>query len=184
MRFLFFVFGVPMMIMSFFQATDAIPFAQNTSLLVDGQEIVLSAQQQEDLKMQVASLFEGSHTLPSLAVMFENDFQQKIQEGTYVSLKFERPCEINDLLFDELVFEVVPEYQGFNLYRGNRGVFQGRCVYVDLVDKTMQPLWDFVQTISIDEKEVLEDAEPQILEDVQSQTVDDAQEHQVSNEEK
>ena len=66
-----------MMIMSFFQATDAIPFAQNTSLLVDGQEIVLSAQQQEDLKMQVASLFEGSHTLPSLAVMFENDFQPR-----------------------------------------------------------------------------------------------------------
>ena len=147
MRFLFFVFGVPMMIMSFFQAIDALPFVQDTNVCIDGQEIILTEEQKVELGSQIESLFEGSHTLPSLAVMFENDFQEKTKEGTFVYLKFDRQYCINDLLFDELVFEVIPDYQGFNLYRGNNGIYQGRCIYIDLINKNMQPLYDYIQTL-------------------------------------
>lgn len=147
MRFLFFVFGVPMMILSFFQVSDALPYVESTNLYMNGQEVSLSQNQQEDLKMQLDKLFEGSHTMPALAVVFGNDFQESLKEGSFVSLKFGQEVQINDLPFDELFFKVSPDAYGFNLFRGNHGVVQGRCIYVDLNGKTMQEFSDYVSTL-------------------------------------
>ncbi len=147
MRFIFFALGVPMMIMSFFQVTDALPFVQSQNLFVNGHEIVLTETEQADLKQQIETLFENSHTLPALGVVFDNEFKTDLQDGIFVSLKFDVPIEINDLPLDELWFRVSPEAFGFNLCRANHGIVQGRCIYVDLNGKTMQNFSDFVNSL-------------------------------------
>ena len=81
MRFFFFALGVPMMILSFFQMTDTLPFVQSENLLVNGHEIVLSENEQANFKLQVEKLFEDSRVMPALAVVFDNEFQESVKEG-------------------------------------------------------------------------------------------------------
>ena len=163
MKFLFFFLGVPMMIMSFFVTVDALPFVQSAELLVDGKEIVLTEDEQSKLQQQVENLFEGSLTMPAFGVMFDDMFQEATSNGTFVSLKFGRILEVNGLPFDQIVFQVSPDWSGFNLFRGMNGVFQGRCIYIDLNGKTMQDFSDFINTLP-----ALQDVDNQVpeIEDV------------------
>ena len=143
-----------MMIMSLFQVTDALPYVQSANLLVNGHEIVLTETEQADLQSQVEKLFENSHTLPALGVVFDEEFKEDVKNGVFVSLKFDGVFEINDLPFEELFFRVNPDVYGFNLFRSNHGIVQGRCIYVDLDGKTMQEFSDYVNSFSAVQSEL------------------------------
>lgn len=137
---LFFFMGVPLMIMSFFQVQDVMPYANQVEIISNGNVIALSQEQQDGLLQEVQSLLEDSHTVPAFGVVFDDMYQQEIQTGNFVSIKFPQLYEINGLPFDQLVFKVEEDWQGFNIMRGVNGHFQGRCIYVDLIDKNMQNL--------------------------------------------
>lgn len=157
MRILFFFMGVPMMIMSFFEAIDVLPYVTNYNLMVDGKVVELSETEMQGLQEQVVSLFEGSRTMPAFGVVSNDMYQEDVKNGYFVSLKFDCPIQINDLPFDELVFKVDKDFQGFNLMRGMNGIFQGRCIYIDLQDHNMTNIFEYidnlesVKNISIDE---------------------------------
>lgn len=148
MKFMFFFMGLPMFIMSFFEAIDVLPYVQNINLIVDGHEIVLSQEEQELLHEQIVSMFEGSHTMPALGVVFDDLYKEEIKTGTFVSLKFDKIIQVNELPFDELVFKVEPNSYGFNLMRGIQGVFEGRCIYIDLNGKNMNELFNTIKSLS------------------------------------
>ena len=174
-----------MMIMSFFQTVDALPYVQSADLIVNGNEIVLTEDEQAQLQQQVVQLFEGSHTMPAFGVMFDDMYHEAIQKGTYVSLKFGRVFEVNELPFDELVFQVSPDWSGFNLFRGMNGIFQGRCIYIDLNGKTMQEFSDFINSLPAVQEAMTET--PQIEETPVKETpqeqisVEEVAEKQTSN---
>lgn len=147
MKFLFFFMGVPMMIMSFYEAIDVLPYVTNYNLMVDGNVIELSETEVQGLQEQVVSLFEGSHTMPAFGVVFNDMYQKDVKNGYFVSLKFDSPIQINNLPFDELVFKVDKDFHGFNLMRGENGIFQGRCIYIDLQDKTMANLFEYIENL-------------------------------------
>lgn len=149
MKFLFFFLGVPMMIMSFFQAADVLPYVQQYNLLVAGQIVELSAEQQAQLQLQVDQLLQNTRTMPAFGVTLPDELDADKLDNVYVCLKFDKPLSVNDLPFDELCFRVDKDCQGFNLNRGNKGVFQGRAIYVEILDGgTMNELYDFVSTIT------------------------------------
>lgn len=145
MRFLFFFMGVPMIIMSFFEAVDVLPYVSQYNLLVNGNVVELSQEETEQLQQQVEKLFENSHTMPAFGVVTDEIFHEDVQNGYFVSMKFQTPIKINELPFDELVFKIGRDFHGFNLMRGNHGIFQGRCIYIDLQERTMEELYDFVE---------------------------------------
>lgn len=136
-----------MMVMSFFEAIDALPFVAKIDLISDGQVLELTQDQQDSLRIQVEKLFENSLTMPAYGVVRDQDYKEEIKKGDYVSLKFNQMIEVNDLPFDELVFDVKSDFQGFNLMRGINGVFEGRCIYIRLVDKDMSELANTIQQI-------------------------------------
>lgn len=140
MKMMFFFMGVPLMIMSFFQVQDVLPYANQIEIISNGNTIVLSQEQQDDLMQEIKDLLADSHTVPAFGVVFDDMYQQEIQSGNFVSIKFAEMYEINGLPFDQLVFKVEGDWQGFNIMRGDNGHFQGRCIYVDLMDKNMQNL--------------------------------------------
>lgn len=146
-RFLFFFMGVPMMIMSFFETVDVLPYVQSVDLMVDGKEIVLTEEESAKLQEEVFALFENSRTMPAFGVCFDEMHKEEVKNGTFVSLKFDGIYQVNDLPFDELVFKVERDFQGFNLCRGMRGIFQGRCIYIDLVQKDMSALSSFIESL-------------------------------------
>lgn len=148
MKFLFFFMGIPLMIMSFFETVDVLPYASGAGVLVDGHEIELSETQQSDLQQEILKLFEDSRTMPALGVVFDEMFKEDVKNGTFVSLKFDSVFEVNGLPFDELVFRVEPTYHGISLMRGMEGKFNGRCLFVDLGEKTMQGFSDYVSSLN------------------------------------
>ncbi|MBP3431961.1 MAG: hypothetical protein J6K39_03820 [Clostridia bacterium] len=136
-----------MMLLSFFEVVDVLPYVENAEILVDGNVVEITEYQQEKLQEQIPLLFDGSHTLPAFGVITDEMYREEVQNGTYVSLKFGAPVEINGLPFDELVFKIEPGLQSFDLYRGMKGVFQGRCIYVDLMNKDMTEFYEFAMSI-------------------------------------
>ncbi len=156
MKFLFFFMGIPLMIMSFFEAIDVLPYVAQTNLIVDGNTIELSQEQQDQLFVQIEQLFEGSKTMPAFGVTTPEMFAEDLKSGNFVSMKFDGLFEVNGLPFDELVFKVDKDYHAFNLIRGNNGVYNGRCIYIDLDEKDMSEFDQFIQTL-LPTNEVRED---------------------------
>ncbi len=163
MKMLFFFMGVPLMIMSFFQVQDVLPYANQLEIISNGNIVVLSQEQQDDLMQEIKTLLADSHTVPAFGVVFDDMYQQEIQSGNFVSIKFANVCEINGLPFDQLVFKVEKDWQGFNLMRGENGHFQGRCIYVDLMGKNMQNLAEKVEILSKNANAALQVDEEKLL---------------------
>lgn len=147
MRVFFFLMGVPMMIMSFFEAIDVLPLVTNYNLLVNGNVVELTETEMQGLQQQIQTLFEDSHTLPAFGVVTNDMYQEDVKNGYFVSMKFDCPIQINDLPFDELVFKVEKDFHGFNLLRGMNGIFQGRCIYIDLQERNMEELYDYIESL-------------------------------------
>lgn len=181
MRIMFFMLGVPMMILSFFEAVDVMPFVSQSSIIVDGAEIVLSQEQQESLETEVLQMFEKSHTLPAFGVILADEFSQLIQEGKFVSLKFQQPLELNGLPFDQLVFQVSPDFQSFNLFRGNKGVFQGRCINIDLMGENMQNLYSLIESFETENDVLDETPTDEIVEEEPEESLEEETEEAASN---
>lgn len=144
MKILFFFMGVPMIILSFFEAIDVLPYVETAEIIANGNRIEISQEQQQSFMEQIEMLFEDSHTMPAFGVVFDDMFKEEIKSGLYVSMKFPQVFEVNNLPFDELIFKVEPDFQGFNLMRGMKGIVQGRCIYIDLQDKNMQEFYDYL----------------------------------------
>ena len=49
--------------------------------------------------------------------------------------------------FDELIINITKDSSGLNIYRGNDGVFEGRCFYLDLKGN-LNDLYDFIEGLS------------------------------------
>lgn len=147
MRILFFFMGLPMLFMSFFQVSDALPYAQGVDVIVNGHEVVLTQEENEGVLSQVQELFNHSVTVPALGVVTPQMYEEQIQDGLFVSIKFPGLVKINDLPFDELVFKVEENYCGINLVRGNDGVYDGRCLYVNLENFSTQALHEHLMSI-------------------------------------
>jgi len=148
LRMLFFFMGVPLMIMSFFETIDVMPYASDYTVMVDGKQIELTIDQKADLREKVESLFGNCHTMPAFGVVTPKIYEEQTKDGIYVSIKFDQTFCVNELPFDELVFNVNKDFMGFNLIRGNKGVYQGRCIYMSVVDGNMDDLYNFITGIS------------------------------------
>lgn len=175
MRILFFFMGVPMMIMSFFEAIDVLPLVTNYNLFVNGNVVELTETEMQGLQEQVQKMFEGSHTMPAFGVVTNDIYQEDIKSGYFISMKFDCPIQINDLPFDELVFRVEKDFHGFNLMRGMNGIFQGRCIYIDLQERTMEELYDYIESLeSVKNLNIYQDMEDS--QDGQSENVKEDEE--------
>lgn len=181
-RMLFFFMGVPMMIMSFFSAIEVLSYATDYQVMIDGKTVEISLEEKEILKQKVEDLFENSHTMPAFGVILPEMYDEAVQEGMYVSIKFDGVYSVNELPFDELVFGVNKGDTGFNLMRGNKGVFQGRCIYLDLIDKDQTDLFEFLQTLKGNAVEEIQPEPSDDAKEEENQTQEqEAEEEKISN---
>lgn len=148
MRVLFFFLGVPMMILSFFEAVDVLPYAANYEVYLNGNKVELTVEQEQQVREKVEALFENSRTMPAFAVVTQELYDEQVKDGIFVSIKFDEVLHLNELPFEELVFKVEKDCYGFNLLRGMGGIFQGRCIYIDCVENNMNDLYDFLGNLT------------------------------------
>lgn len=97
-----------------------------------------------ELSNVLNGMLNDSHVLPAFGVSIHIETLKAIQTGTWLKLQYNGTQVVDDMNFDELLIEVNPDFGGFNIIRGNRGVFEGRCYYIDLLNNSMRPLYDFI----------------------------------------
>ncbi|MFQ6724164.1 MAG: hypothetical protein ACLRFE_02390, partial [Clostridia bacterium] len=96
-----------------------------------------------ELNNVIENMLIDSHTMPALGVSIHAEILQAVQHGVWIKLQYPQPCEVDGMQFDELLIEVNSEFGGFNIVRGNKGIYDGRCFYINL-DKDMHQLSDWI----------------------------------------
>lgn len=94
------------------------------------------------------NLLEGSHQMPAFGVSINALTLKEREKGLWVEFGFKKEYEVSGLPFEKLLIEVNPDYYGFNIIRftSDRG-YDGRCFYIDLVNKNMADFYDILLKI-------------------------------------
>ena len=98
----------------------------------------------KELNMVVKDMLNDSHTMPAFGVSIHTETLSAIKTGVWLKLQYNGTQDVDGMMFDELLIQINPDFTGFNIIRGNRGIYEGRCFYIDLIGNTMKQLYDFI----------------------------------------
>ena len=101
----------------------------------------------DDLNNVLNDMLQDSRTMPAFGVSIHTETLKAIQNGIWLKLQYNGTQYVSDMPFDELLIEINPNFSGFNIIRGNKGIYEGRCYYIDLTTNTMQSLYDWIINI-------------------------------------
>jgi len=116
--------------------------ASQAQIIIDNN--YCSADNLQQLNLVIKDMLQDSHEMPALGVAIHTETLKNIKQGVWLKLQYNGTQYVNDMPFDELLIEVDSDFGGFNIIRGNKGIYDGRCFYVDLVGNSMKPLYDFI----------------------------------------
>ena len=116
--------------------------SSKAEVVIDDKHIIV--EYDNNLNQILNNMLSSSHTMPALGVSLHAETLRAMQTGVWLKLQYNGTQVVDDMPFDELLIEVNPDFNGFNIIRGNRGIYEGRCYYINLVNKTMKPLYDFI----------------------------------------
>ena len=114
----------------------------------DGVENVIDAQDLlfETILKAMKIVNEGGHEMPALGVALDNEVRESLKAGHWIEFWYAESLEHNQMPFDRLLVEVVPDYMGYNLIRHFDGEYGGRCFYMSL-NGNMTELFESIQNI-------------------------------------
>lgn len=92
-------------------------------------------------------MVNNSHQMPALGVSIHELALEKMKEGVWVEFNFNNILYCNDMPFESLLIEVVPNFGGFNIVRKYKDRYDGRCFYIDLVNSDMSNLYSVLQSL-------------------------------------
>lgn len=144
-RLIFSFMGLPMIFNAMFNYLDIFSYGQ-LNLISNGQVIEITDDEKADLQEEIIKYLEGAYDSPALAVTFPELYEKMIKEGYYLNFKFDAHYEFNGLPFDEVTVKVDKDAYGFNIFRGENGVFQGRCIYINTKNSST-PLYNLIERI-------------------------------------
>ena len=143
---LFFSFmGVPMIFNAMFNFTDIFSYGQ-MNLIYNNQVIEITDEEKADIQGEIIKYLENAYDSPALAVTFPEFYKVMLKDGYFLNFKFDKHYEFNGLPFDELTIKIEDNAYGFNVFRGENGVFQGRCIYVN-TENSSSELYKIVKEI-------------------------------------
>lgn len=114
----------------------------NAQIIINGE--CAEVKNIDKLSNVLKTMLQHSHTMPAFGVSINSETQKEIKKGVWLKLIFNQTKWVNGMNFDELLIQVEPTFSGFNVIRGNNNVYDGRCYYIDLVDNTMDNLYQCI----------------------------------------
>ena len=155
-RLLAFLLIVPILLCS--QANVMVDLFSEVSMVEiykDGEVYLLNQEQQKEFDEIFCEIMEGAIQKPAFAVSLDDLTKEEMKSGFWVKFIFDNTMFKSEMPFDELLFNVTENAHGVNIIRGNDGIYQGRCYYLDL-EGTMNMLYDFISQLSMNEQEDIE----------------------------
>jgi len=113
-------------IYNYFNVCDNISVVYGNNLYSLSQDNVLNIQN------LLFYLCNNSHEMPAIGVSIHNETIKAMRTGMWLKLKYNTTLSHNGMSFDELIININSNDYGFNIIRGNNGVYDGRCYYVSL----------------------------------------------------
>lgn len=122
-------------------------FHKSTSVIthVDGisREHESDSQEYKNILSMLDTLCENSRDLPALGVSLHNETKEALGNGVWLELIYSDTLYHNEMPFDSLLINVQPNYMGFDLIRGMRGKYEGRCFHLS-INGYITPLYDLI----------------------------------------
>ena len=128
-------------VVSFFEGYSTIQIYR------DGTQIELSEENKNKFDELFCSSIEGAIQKPAYGVITNDILQEQLKQGIWIKFTFSQTIIKSQMPFDELIINITKDSSGLNIYRGNDGVFEGRCFYLDLKGN-LNDLYDFIENLS------------------------------------
>ena len=143
---LFFSFmGLPMIFNAMFNFLDIFSYGQ-MNLIYNNEIIEISDEEKADIQSEIIKYLENAYDSPALAVTFPELYKEMLKDGYFLNFKFDAHYEFNGLPFDEITIKIEDNAYGFNIFRGENGVFQGRCIYIN-TENSSSDLFNVIKNI-------------------------------------
>ena len=128
-------------VVSFFEGYSTIQIYR------DGTQIELSEENKNKFDELFCSSIEGAIQKPAYGVVTNDILQEQLKQGIWIKFTFSQTIIKSQMPFDELIINITKDSFGLNIYRGNDGVFEGRCFYLDLKGN-LNDFYDFIENLS------------------------------------
>lgn len=128
---------------------NQIEFANSITIYNNGIISEFSEKDSEFLTIKQAykTMLENHYEMPAFSVSLHNETINALNDGVWIELGFPRTFTHKQLAFEKLLIKVDKESCGFNLIRFNENKYDGRCFYINLINSTMENLYNTIFNI-------------------------------------
>ncbi|MDE6549891.1 MAG: hypothetical protein K2M44_00080 [Clostridia bacterium] len=99
-----------------------------------------------ELVKAIASMNEGGYEMPAFGVSIHNLTIKELLKGSWLVFNYAGAQSHNGMPFDRLLLQIHPDDCGYNVIRGNDGIYDGRCFYYNLNKGNMSALYNLIST--------------------------------------
>lgn len=119
-------------------------------IIINGERKEISNTQKNKIQDLFYLAIKDARSMPAFGVAFNDLVKKEIQEGIWISIKFDKLETVNGMPFDELLVKIDKGWYGFNLIRGIKNKYDGRCFYLDLNNNNLDSLYDYISLLKND----------------------------------
>ncbi len=123
---------------------------QSIEIYNNGQQVKMTQSDLDDFEKIFCDAIEEARQVPALGVAIDNLVKEDMKEGIWIKFIFEKTFIKSEMPFDELLINVQKNSSGFNIIRGNNGIYDGRCYYLEL-NSNLDKLYEFIENLSLTE---------------------------------
>lgn len=100
-----------------------------------------------EILLSLKSITTGAREMPAYGVSLHEETIKEMQSGYWIELNFDKTKTHNEMPFDSLLIKVEKEWLGFDIIRGQKGVYEGRCFHLYNPTTTMEDLYNTILKI-------------------------------------
>lgn len=127
------------------EISDAFEYAEKIVVYNSNEKAQFTAQQTEYSEILNCwnKMIDGAHPMPAYGVSLNRQTEDAKKSGLWLEFIFGECMECYGMPFEKLLISVEKNFSGFNLIRYTKEYgYDGRCFYLDLVNKNMSNLFD------------------------------------------
>ncbi len=117
----------------------------------NGYKVALTSEDVEKFDTVFNEVLQSSRPMPALGVSLHNETMKAVENGIWVRYAFDKTCVIDEMPFDQLLIKFSKDMYGFDVIRGNNGVFEGRNYYID-IHQNLDDAYNFLISLPVSQE--------------------------------
>lgn len=128
---------------------DCFKDATKIEVVIDNNSLIYTKDKENYSKIlsEFEDMINNSHQMPAFGVSLDDLTRQEMQTGVWLEFTFDKTCYNSDMPFDSLLINIQNDFTGFNIIRKYQNKYDGRCFYINLIDKNMTNLYNLLSSL-------------------------------------